>query len=576
MTGPLTVSNCFTAMDPVARPIFVVGTPQAGTAFVFRALGELPGVFALSPRARFVFDRSEELRPALRGHDSSRRTAADATPEAVERIRAQLAELVRAESESGGETRIVDGAPRHSLRIPFLDAVFPDATFVYVYRSPRDSIAAMVEAWRSQQFVTHPNLPGWEGPRWSMLLIPGWRELVGKSLPEIATAQWATATRIMIDDLESLPPDRWAVVDFAALVDDPAGPLERLAEVLGLEWDDAPGVGSPFDHLVRPTPGMLRELEPDLQRLLPGTIGLAEAAHDLLAAPVSRRPTATPDFEAATRSIHTAGFARLLDRREVSLLLTTGSTGKLVCVRHDGARVNTHFEDVADSRAVAASASEFAVVSGDELLRFGDEGSGRFVLDEREPAHGAAALAYAGSELYSGADPGRLGLERDGWQITGIAVDNGAPAYVATAPELGEGKGGRIVECAGGRVVAEGLGMPTGMILYEDRLWVVEHEPSRLVALDPDTGERTATIELPAPPGGIAVSGSAAFVALSEPASGVAVVDLARAQLGPYLRFEAEVPEIVDVAVLPSRYPEIVLSEAGLAKSGESGTKSPE
>jgi hypothetical protein len=567
MTGLLTVSNCFIAMDPVARPIFVVGTPQAGTTFVFRALGELPGVVALSSRARFVFDRSEELRPALRGHDSTRRTAADATPEAQDRIRAELARLVRTESSSADETRIVDGAPRHSLRIPFLDAVFPDATFVYVYRSPRDSIAAMVEAWRSQQFVTHPNLPGWEGPKWSMLLVPGWRELIGKSLPEVATAQWATATRIMIDDLESLPADRWAVVDFAALVDDSAGELERLAEVMGLGWEEAPDVGSPFDHLLRPTRAMLRELEPDLQRLLPGTIGLAEAAHDLLAAPVSRRPTATPDFEAATRSVHTAGFARLLDRREVSLLLTTGATGKLVCVRHDGARVNTHFEDVADCHAVAASTSELAVVSGDELLRFGDEGGGRFVLGEREPAHGTAALAYAGSELYSGADPGRLGLEEDGWQITGIAVDNGAPAFVAAAPELGEGKGGRIIECGGGRVVAEGLGMPTGVILYEDRLWVVEHEPSRLVALDPDTGERTATVGLPAPAGGIAVSGSAAFVALSEPASGVAVVDLARAELGPYLRFEAEVAEILDVAVLPHRYPEIAIGEGEIGES---------
>jgi hypothetical protein len=361
------------------------------------------------------------------------------------------------------------------------------------------------------------------------------------------------------------------VVDFAALVDDADAEVERLAGVLGLEWPAMPEVGDPRGFVLQPAPARLSELEPELQRLLPQTIGLAEAAHDLVAAPVSRRPTATPDFDAATRSVHTAGFARLLDRFDSSLLLTTGDTGKLVCVRYDGARVNTHFEDVPGARAVAADGAEFAVLSGDELVRYRREdavagdGAG-FAPAERLPAAGAAAIAFAGGELWRAVEdrlerldgePLQLRPAADGndaMRITGIAVADGTPAYVSVARAEASGA---IIECATGTLLAEGLEAPLSPRVHEDRLWVVEGEASRLVALDLESGERVASVELPGTAGGLVIAGSVGFVALSEPASGLSVVDLVRAELGSYLRFEGAVPEVSDVAVLPYRYPEI-------------------
>jgi hypothetical protein len=77
--------------------------------------------------------------------------------------------------------------------------------FVYLYRDVRQTLASMLEAWASSAFQTYPELPGWPGAAWSLLLVPGWEELKGLALPAIVARQWATTTDILIDDLNDLP-----------------------------------------------------------------------------------------------------------------------------------------------------------------------------------------------------------------------------------------------------------------------------------------------------------------------------------------------------------------------------------
>jgi hypothetical protein len=123
--------------------------------------------------------------------------------------------------------------------VPFLAQVFPEAHFVYLYRDPRQTLSSMIEAWQSGNFRTYHELPGWHGLPWSLLLVPGWRELNGRSLPEIVAAQWERTTRILLDDLDALPAERRHVVRFDTFLADPDGQMRQLCGDLGLAWDRA-------------------------------------------------------------------------------------------------------------------------------------------------------------------------------------------------------------------------------------------------------------------------------------------------------------------------------------------------
>ncbi|WP_202951107.1 sulfotransferase [Synechococcus sp. PCC 7336] len=90
--------------------------------------------------------------------------------------------------------------PKNSLRIPFLQKIFPQARFVFLHRRPEANISSIVTAWRSGRFVTYRNLPHWQGLPWSLVLPPNWPQLNGASLAEIA-AFFSRAVRGAIEQL---------------------------------------------------------------------------------------------------------------------------------------------------------------------------------------------------------------------------------------------------------------------------------------------------------------------------------------------------------------------------------------
>jgi Sulfotransferase family len=217
----------------IERPVFVVAPPRSGATALFRSLARAPGVFS-SPRGG-VMEGIFELEPENREWDSNRLTASDVEARAVEELRGRLkGGLVDSEGNRPGldatGLRWVDGHPRNALRVPFLAAVAPDSQFVYIHRDPADTVPAMLGVWESGGRVSYPELPGWEGPSWSLPLVPGWRELAGRPLPEIVTEQWLRLTGILLDDLETLQPQRWCVTDFKTLLNDPQRELERICE----------------------------------------------------------------------------------------------------------------------------------------------------------------------------------------------------------------------------------------------------------------------------------------------------------------------------------------------------------
>lgn len=237
-----------TAGDAFDRPVFIVSPPRSGSTLLFETLARSPDACTIGGESHRVIEGIAGLEVDHVGRDSNRLTAADATAEvaAMMRARFQGAAFDRAGHAPQGRFRLLEKTPKNALRIPFLAKVFPDAYFVYLYRDPRESLASMLEAWESGGFRTYPKLPGWSGLPWSLLLVPEWRTLVGRPLPEVVGAQWEAATRILLDDIEAIPAGRRTVARYDALVADPAAEVARLCTAIGFGWDETLGATLPL------------------------------------------------------------------------------------------------------------------------------------------------------------------------------------------------------------------------------------------------------------------------------------------------------------------------------------------
>ncbi len=229
--------------DPLFdRPVFIVSPPRSGSTMLFETLARAPRLFTIGDESHELIEGVPQLSPRSRGFESNRLLAEDATPAMAEVLRRRFYEALRDREgrrpPAGERVRMLEKTPKNSLRVSFLARVFPEARFIYLYRDPRQVLSSMIEAWTTGRFRTYPQLPGWIGAPWSLLLVPGWRELIGRPLHEIVAAQWNVTTRLLIDDLQALPAERCTIARYDVLLADPAAEIGRLCAVTGLDWDE--------------------------------------------------------------------------------------------------------------------------------------------------------------------------------------------------------------------------------------------------------------------------------------------------------------------------------------------------
>jgi hypothetical protein len=263
----------------IEEPILVLSSPRSGSTLLFETLAQAPGLYTTGGEGHGTFETLEPLHPARHGWASNRLVAADATPPVVAALRRNFARELRdrdgAPPPPGARVRLLEKTPKNALRVPFLRATFPDARYVYLFRDPRPTLASMIEAWQSGRFRTYPDLPGWEGPAWSLLLVPGWRDWQGRPLEEIVARQWAATTDQVLADLEAVPRERVACIRYEQFIAAPQAQVERLAAELGLGWDRTLASLPNARHTVTPPdPDKWRKHEAAIERVFP----LVEAA----------------------------------------------------------------------------------------------------------------------------------------------------------------------------------------------------------------------------------------------------------------------------------------------------------
>lgn len=123
--------------DLLSQPVVIVGSARSGTTF----LGD---ILSLHPDLWYAIEPSPIWRYKNEGK-SDYLTAEDLTPEIRMYIRKRFCEYIT----RSGKKRLLEKTPHNSLRIPFINAVFPDAKFLHIKRDPYETILSIARYWET-------------------------------------------------------------------------------------------------------------------------------------------------------------------------------------------------------------------------------------------------------------------------------------------------------------------------------------------------------------------------------------------------------------------------------------------
>ena len=257
------------------QPIFLIGCPRSGTSALLQILLESQELRSVQNEGHILWDPHHH--PKDGGWDSDALGADDVTGRERAYINLAVRLFVR-------NRRFVDKTPENCLRIPYLQALFPDASFVFLHRRAADNVNSLMEGWRARpRFVTYrlperlEGLGALAGDRWSFVLIPGWRALRHAPLEEICAGQYVACNEAALDARDGVEPSRWHDVSYEELVGSPVATVKRIFDGLDLDFTpEVEGFAAALDRnpgptaLSPPRPGKWRSQNPaEIERILP-------------------------------------------------------------------------------------------------------------------------------------------------------------------------------------------------------------------------------------------------------------------------------------------------------------------
>jgi len=219
----------------VREPVFVIGCSRGGTTVVYKTLSEADELGSLQ---RETHDFWAELHPLV---EKDWRSHALGPADASQLDRDIVARYF---FRHLGDCRFVDKNNQNGLCVAYLQALFPDARFVYVRRSPGDNIHSLIEGWgRSEEFATwsealpaEVRIDGGRYRRWCFFLFDGWRNYLEQPIEQVCAAQYLAMNEAILKAREAVPAAQWAEICYEDLVRDPVAAFRDLWGTLGLRF----------------------------------------------------------------------------------------------------------------------------------------------------------------------------------------------------------------------------------------------------------------------------------------------------------------------------------------------------
>ena len=216
-------------------PVFIVGCSRAGTTLVYKTFSESDELGSLQKETH---DFWSELHPLEECHWESHALLAK---DARESDRLAVARYFFSHT---GKRRFVDKNNQNGLCIPYLHALFPDACFIYVKRSPGDNLNSLMEGWRRpDEFATwSDDLPekvsidGGEITRWCFFLPDSWRSYLDRRLEAVCAFQYQAINEAILEAKPSIPTAQWIEIMYEDLLADPVNGFRSAFEHCGIAF----------------------------------------------------------------------------------------------------------------------------------------------------------------------------------------------------------------------------------------------------------------------------------------------------------------------------------------------------
>lgn len=235
-------------------PIILLGNSRSGTTVVQKVMSMHPDVVEwYEPNTLWLY--------ADPGRHHDEFDERDATDKVKRYIRGQFLK----HQKQNGNRVVMEKTPQNILRIPYIRAIFPDATFLFIVRNPFSFISSVELKWQRpitgggilrrlkhtpisqlhyygwryllQQFnkkvLRRKYLSTW-GPRYKGIE----QDLKDLDLMTVIARQWAVCSRKAEKDLSLLDGDTLLRLRYEDFVEDPVSDLRRICAHCGLEMTD--------------------------------------------------------------------------------------------------------------------------------------------------------------------------------------------------------------------------------------------------------------------------------------------------------------------------------------------------
>ena len=242
-------------MQPELKaPIILFGNTRSGTTVVQNVMAAHPEVVGwYEPNAIWLYPDPRRLYDEFDERD------------ATERVKRYIRKRFLAYQRRHGDRIVLEKSPQNILRIPYVRAVFPEATFLYVVRHPLSFMSSVEHKWqrtvtgrgivRRLKSTPVSQLPYWLGRYlrqqfekrvlkrkylsiWGPKYRDIYKDLENHDLLTVIARQWSECSRKAEQDLARFPDGEVLRLTYEDFVTRPIEYSEQICEHCGLEMTD--------------------------------------------------------------------------------------------------------------------------------------------------------------------------------------------------------------------------------------------------------------------------------------------------------------------------------------------------